>query len=124
MEDLIIYVSRRDEKPWKYGGYLDTFRKKYKGGPKLLIFEEVIEKSQIFLHMEQEMKRLFDEIEGKGEKDQPKPGANISYTGGEWEPAPGILQVRGRWEPTSADHHLRKPNICSRKLVVSKLVAS
>jgi hypothetical protein len=57
--------------PWKYGGYLETFRKKYKGGPKLLILEQVIEKSYKFLNAEQEMKKLFDEIDTKGEKDQP-----------------------------------------------------
>lgn len=71
------------------------------------------------------MKKLFDEIDAKGEKDQPGLVStfHVSYRNS-WEPAFGIEEVRFRREPTSADHQLRKPNIYSRKLMVSKLVAS
>jgi len=112
VEELVLYDSR-EEKMWKGSDYLEKFRKKYTGGPKMLKFEECEEKSRSLLDMEKFLERLFDKVEGK-EKDE---------EGEQEETLVRIPRYLDDCEPTEADE-LRRPNMMLRKLVARDPIAA
>jgi hypothetical protein len=107
VQEVILYDSR-GEKMWKGSDYLEKFRKKYKGGPRELVFEEVEEKGQSLKDVERYLDKIFDKIEGKEEdivEGEEAPAENVRI--------PKYLDDCPKTDPGE----LRRPKITSMKLV-------
>jgi hypothetical protein len=67
VEEVILYDSR-GENMWKGSDYVEKFRKKYEGGRRDLMFEELEEKNKSLEDMKKYLQKAFDRIEGKEEQ--------------------------------------------------------
>jgi hypothetical protein len=112
VQELMLYETTR-EKFWKESDYLDKFRKKYKGGPKLLEMVELEgERSQNVKDVEAYILKTFDKIEGKEEKlvEEDEEATTITKY-------PRYLDDCPKTEP----EELRRPNITAKKLVTKPI---
>ncbi len=120
VEELIIYDSR-GEKFWKGMEYLDKFRKRYKGGPKLLVLEELDgDESANVRDVETYLRKMFDKIEGKEEK------IEDAGEGQESEPPTPAQRRKASYlkdSPVTEAEDLERPNITYRKLVAKSIGA-
>jgi hypothetical protein len=112
VQELMLYETTR-EKFWKESDYLDKFRRKYKGGPKLLEMVDLeSERSQNVKDVETYILKTFDKIEGKEEKpveEDEEATASTKY--------PRYLDDCPKTEP----EELRRPNITAKRLVTKSI---
>jgi 2EXR family len=109
LKELMLYDSH-GETFWKGSEYLDKFRRRYKGGPKLLELEGLEgEKSEDIQLVEKYLLTTFDKIEGKEEKTKDPMEDRILPK----KTIPRFLDDCPLTEP----EELRRPNITYRKLV-------
>ncbi|KAH8790403.1 hypothetical protein F5882DRAFT_401462 [Hyaloscypha sp. PMI_1271] len=115
VEELMLYNSR-GETFWKGSEHLDKFRKRYKGGPKLLEMEELEgQRSEDIAHVEKYLLKTFDKIEGKEERFEMDMEALILPK----KRIPSYLDDC----PLTQPEELRRPNITYRKLVAKPIDA-
>ncbi|KAE9365608.1 hypothetical protein N431DRAFT_431036 [Stipitochalara longipes BDJ] len=118
VQELMLYDSR-GEKFWKGMDYLDKFRKRYKGGPKLLVLEELDgAKSDNVGDVETYLRKTFDKIEGKEEKVEEESEPTEAAT----PPQTRKLRYLDNC-PLTAAEEMKRPNITYRKLVAKSIDA-
>ncbi|PMD33084.1 hypothetical protein L207DRAFT_518411 [Hyaloscypha variabilis F] len=120
VEELIIYDSG-GEKFWKGMEYLDKFRKRYKGGPKLLVLEGLDgDESANVRDVETYLRKTFDKIEGKEEKIE---DAGEGQESEQSTPAQRRKASYLKDSPVTEAEDLERPNITYRKLVAKSIDA-
>lgn len=116
LKELMLYDSRGD-KIWKGSDYIDKFRQRHKGGPKLLELEELDgETSEDVRDVEEYLLKTFDKIEGKEE--------TIEKVDEGQEAAPAPQRRKPRYLddcPLTKPEELRRPNITVKKLVAKSI---
>lgn len=111
----MLYNSR-GETFWKGSEHLDKFRKRYKGGSKLLEMEKLEgQRSEDVAYVEKYLLKTFDKIEGKEERIEVDMEAPILPK----RRFPRYLDDYPLTEPEG----LRRPNITYRKLVAKPIDA-
>lgn len=115
VKELMLYNSR-GETFWKGSEHLDKFRKRYKGGSKLLEMEKLEgQRSEDVAYVEKYLLKTFDKIEGKEERIEVDMEAPILPK----RRFPRYLDDCPLTEP----EELRRPNITYRKLVAKPIDA-
>ena len=118
VQELILYDSRR-EKFWKGMDYLDKFKKRYKGGPRSLVLEELDgDKSDSVRDVEMYLRKTFDRIEGKEENVEEESESNEDVAQSQIRKPTYLNKL-----PITKADDFKRPNITYRKLVAKEIIA-